>query len=200
MAMVERIKKLKNVGEIYIIDNGSTYEPLLEWYNTHPCEVIYMANLGHTAPWINGLVTKLNTPYVVTDSDLGLENIPDDVLLVLEDKLNKYPYFKKIGIGLDWKVVPTTSPYFAHVNTYEKNRWETSDVIDGLYPNVHIDTTFALYNVNYYFIGGASLSYPYVARHYPWEFTNNDRENNAEFMYYLKTASSSCSYKSYLGV
>jgi GT2 family glycosyltransferase len=38
--MVEDIKKFDNVGDIIIFDNGSTYEPLLEWYSTKPCEII----------------------------------------------------------------------------------------------------------------------------------------------------------------
>jgi hypothetical protein len=31
-AMVDKIKTLDNVGEIFILDNASTYKPLLEWY------------------------------------------------------------------------------------------------------------------------------------------------------------------------
>ena len=43
--MVEDCKNFDNVGEIIIVDNQSTYEPLLEWYKTNPCEIIYSENL-----------------------------------------------------------------------------------------------------------------------------------------------------------
>ena len=33
-AMVERISRYEGVGDIIIVDNGSTYEPLLDWYAT----------------------------------------------------------------------------------------------------------------------------------------------------------------------
>ena len=38
-AMVERIKEYDGVGEIIIVDNDSTYPPLLEWYATNPCRI-----------------------------------------------------------------------------------------------------------------------------------------------------------------
>ena len=68
-AMVRDLSKWEGIGDIYIVDNGSTYEPLLEWYATKPCEVISLGvNAGHQAPWLCGLVQKLGEPYyAVTD-------------------------------------------------------------------------------------------------------------------------------------
>ena len=37
-AMVRDLSKWEGIGDIYIVDNGSTYEPLLEWYATNPCK------------------------------------------------------------------------------------------------------------------------------------------------------------------
>lgn len=196
-AMVSRIKKYDNVGEIVILDNGSTYEPLLEWYETRPCTIFKAPNLGHAAPWNVGLVGFIenNKKYVVTDSDLGLESTPDNTLTFLEKELDKRPDFKKIGLGLDWKIVPKESPYYQHVQSYEKNRWNSSIVLDGvIHPGIPIDTTFALYNVDHYFIGGASLGTPFLARHYPWELIKP--EEDAEFKYYYDHANLSSSYKS----
>jgi len=195
-AMVERIKEYDGVGEIIIVDNDSTYPPLLEWYATNPCRIERLNdNLGMGAPWVSEVVKKLNgAPYVLTDPDMGLEDTPDDTLLYLFDKLNSLQ-LDKVGLGLDWQIVEKKSPYYERLNLYEKSRWSNSPVIDGVYTEVQIDTTFALYNVDHYFIGGGSTTFPYVARHYPWEFSIEEARNSEEFMYYMDNATSASSYK-----
>jgi len=195
-AMVERIKEYDSVGEIIIVDNDSTYPPLLEWYATNPCRIERLdTNVGMGAPWVSGVVKELNgAPYVLTDPDLGLEETPDDTLLYLLDKLNALQ-LDKVGLGLDWQIVEKKSPYYERLNLYEKSRWNKSPVKDGVYTEVQIDTTFALYNVDHYFIGGGSTTFPYVARHYPWEFSIEEARNSEEFMYYMDNATSASSYK-----
>lgn len=195
-AMVERIKEYDGVGEIIIVDNDSTYPPLLEWYATNPCRIERLdTNVGMGAPWVSGVVKELNgAPYVLTDPDLGLEETPDDTLLYLLDKLNTLQ-LGKVGLGLDWQIVEKKSPYYERLNLYEKSRWNKSPVKDGVYTEVQIDTTFALYNVDHYFIGGGSTTFPYVARHYPWEFSIEEARNSEEFMYYMDNATSASSYK-----
>ena len=87
-------------------------------------------------------------------------------------------------LKLDWESITDRSPYYNHLQSYDKSRWETSNIENGIYTDVHIDTTFALYNVKHYFVGGGSLTAPYIAKHYPWELTEEDRNNNDEFSYY----------------
>lgn len=192
--MVEKIKTYDNVGDIIVLDNGSTYEPLLEWYNTKPCEIIYGENRGHTAPWLSGLVEKLNTKYyVVSDPDLGI----NDTLTYLVEKMetNSLP---KLGLGLNYDLCPSESPYYQHLMNYEKPRYINSRLVDNVYLDVETDTTFALYKNQHYFIGGGIIGNEYIAKHFPWYLTDEDRKNNEEFMYYLKNASTSSSYKTYL--
>lgn len=195
-AMVERIKEYDSVGEIIIVDNDSTYPPLLEWYATNPCRIERLdTNVGMGAPWVSGVVKELNgAPYVLTDPDLGLEETPNDTLLYLLDKLNTLQ-LDKVGLGLDWQIVEKKSPYYERLNLYEKSRWNKSPMKDGVYTEVQIDTTFALYNVDHYFIGGGSTTFPYVARHYPWEFSIEEARNSEEFMHYMNNATSASSYK-----
>jgi len=203
-AMVEKIKTYDNVGDIIILDNDSTYEPLLEWYKTNPCSIIPLHhNGGHTAPWDCGLVEQLNSAYyVTTDPDLGLEDTPSDTLTYLYNKfisLGQY-HIDKIGLGLDWQRITKESPYYNHMQGYERNRWLNSNVAQGIYLGVPIDTTFAMYHNRSYFIGGASTTFPYVARHYPWELSKEDYNNNEEFKYYIEHTSNSSSFKSFLGL
>jgi len=195
-AMVERIKEYDGVGEIIIVDNDSTYPPLLEWYATNPCRIERLdTNVGMCAPWVSEVVKQLNgAPYILTDPDMGLEDTPNDTLLYLLDKLNTLQ-IGKVGLGLDWQIVEKKSPYYERLNLYEKSRWDNSSVQDGVSMEVQIDTTFALYNVDYYFIGGGSTTFPYVANHYPWELSIEEAKNNEEFMYYMNNATTTSSYK-----
>jgi hypothetical protein len=196
--MVNKIKTYEGVGEIIIIDNGSDYPPLLEWYQTNPCTIYRTDNIGHTAPWqiLGDVIT--NSDYVITDADMGLLDTPSDTLLYLKDNMDSLG-LDKIGLGLDWGIVKEDSLYYNHLQSYEKNRWNSAHT-NNIY-DIAIDTTFALYKKGTpYFVGGASSTYPYIARHYPWEFNQETYENNEEFKYYIKNASTSSSYKTYLNL
>jgi hypothetical protein len=197
--IVNKIKTYEGVGEIIIIDNGSDYPPLLEWYDTNPCTIYRAENIGHTAPWqiLGDVIT--NNDYVITDADMGLLDTPSDTLLYLKDNLDSLG-LDKIGLGLNWGIVKEDSLYYNHIQSYEKNRWDSAHT-NNIYTDIAIDTTFALYKKGTpYFVGGASTTYPYVARHYPWEFNQETYENNEEFKYYIKNANTSSSYKTYLNL
>lgn len=199
-AMLKKIKQYEGVGEIVIVDNESTYPPLLDWYDTNPCKIHRTTNLGHGGPWVSGIVESLKSEYyIVTDSDLGLDDTPNDTILYLLDKLH-YLDIDKIGLGLDWQRVTQGSRYYNHMQGYERNRWQSSRIEQNVALDVPVDTTFALYKLNHYHIGGASTTHPYIARHYPWEYTPEEYNRNEEFKYYIEHASHSCSYKSFLGL
>ena len=61
---------------IYILDNASTYPPLLEYYKTCPFTVFHLnQNLGFKALWESPLKKRFcNDYYIYTDSDV----IPSD--------------------------------------------------------------------------------------------------------------------------
>ena len=146
------------------------------------------------------MVDRINSKYyVVSDPDLGMDDTPKDTLTYLMEKMNRSK-LEKIGLGLDWKLTSENSPFYDHILKYEGTRWTNSRIQDDVYLDVPVDTTFALYRVKRRFIGGASTGYPYIAKHYPWYFTNKERENNAEYMYYLNNASSSSSTRKFLKI
>ena len=202
--MVEDLQTFENIGEIIILDNGSTYEPLLEWYKTNPCTIIYSENLGQGAPWILNLPNKLGFDYyVVTDSDLDLSNTPKNSLQYLKEKLDSHPEYSKIGLSLyNWNV-PEESPYHHFLKTWGLNNWGEDTIIDGLLTKQLVDTTFALYHIDRHHHGNSCASNsPYSVRHIPWEITNDviqDMPNkNFEFYNYLLNATSASSYKQFI--
>jgi hypothetical protein len=201
-AMVEQIRRYRSVGEIIIIDNGSTYPALLEWYDTNPCTVIRTANVGHKAPWITGVVKELAKDhewYVVTDPDLDLTGTPDDTLEYLQEKIVE-SQLQKLGLLLDLEAVKPGMIYHRYLQWFERGRRFSSPIINDIMTRVTVDTTFAIYPTacKNYFIGGGSTMSPYQARHMPWLYTKETMAADAEFSYYLEHASTSASIKTFL--
>ena len=95
--------------------------------------------------------------------------------------------------------IPESSPYYNHIQDWEIQRQLNSNILDNHFVNVSADTTFAVYNIKNYFIGGVSLT-DHKAKHIPWYFTIDERQNDDEFMYYINNANSSSSYKTFLNL
>lgn len=178
---------------IYILDNDSTYAPLLDYYKHVPAKVIYLGkNVGYKALWECELFEKLkNGYYVYSDSDLlPVTECPPDLIYRLYLVLNKYP-IEKCGPALKIDDLPDHYGNKAAVLAMEKNYW-----IKAVEPNVFdapVDTTFALYKplargnaeeCNAYRVGG-DLTF----RHLPWY--ENSSNLGPEATYYKESVSSS---------
>lgn len=178
----ELIKSLEGRGykNIHILDNNSTYPPLLEFYKTSSVNVIFLnKNYGFKAIWESGVVKRFwHSHYVYTDADLRIDDMcPNDFMehfLCLLDK-NKKCY--KVGFGLRIDDLPDHYKNKEEVIQHESKFWIKSiekDVYDA-----PIDTTFALYHpytgtaCNLYMqnlrTGGA-----YVMQHLPWYVDSNN--------------------------
>lgn len=171
-------------GEPMIVDNASTYPPLLEWYESRPCEIVRLnTNEGPRAPW----QVPIDSPqYVVTDSDLDLSGVPSDVLVVLADGLNRYPWAVKAGLSLEIDDLPDGYKFKTMVLDRERPAW--SDPVDARFYRANIDTTFAMYRVDPPWNGdyGPAIrsARPYTARHVPWYSRTDERDE--EELYYLR--------------
>lgn len=164
--------------DVHIIDNNSTYEPTLKWYNSGQFTVYYLKeNLGSTAPW---QCEWLDTSdyYVVTDPDLGIENIPSNWPDILIEGIEKHNVIK-CGFSLDETFTPSENPAYTLDKFYRYPNgnpavWDKSLKLDKNYYNCHIDTTFAVYvpGVKKHIIGGIRSERPYTARHLPWHIVN----------------------------
>jgi len=183
---------------IYILDNASTYEPLLVYYdmlgkNNSGVQVLMLGNnMGYKALWESGVLEKLNieTPYVYTDSDVvPSEQCPKDVLLHLLNILQKYPFLKKAGLGLI-----TEDITFFDSNKIKENekRFYMHEMEENVYFGA-VDTTFALYrNYRHYNLYvSARTTGKYMAHHLPWYY---DYQNLPEDeIYYAEHADASAS-------
>ncbi len=197
--LCEQIAKLDG-AEVVIIDNDSTWEPLLEWYEDCPFEVVRLReNLGHHAPWNCGAVNQDPAPfYCVTDCDLDIAGVPADALEVLQRPFSM-PGMDVVKCGLSLRIDDLPA-WQQSVKTWEQ-RWWRRPVAGGAYYAAAVDTTFAMYqrgtdqDIATSVAGVTALraAMPYTARHVPWYL---DGENlDAENANYFATANASNSWK-----
>ena len=179
---------------IYILDNASTYPPLLDYYASiaeHPnIHVIYLPNLGHTAIWLSGILDKLQikTVYAYTDSDvLPVDDCPEDVLLRLFRLLQRYPMIEKAGLGIEYSDITFWDK--ENVKAEHQNFYKVPLEKDVYFAPV--DTTFALYRpIRHYSLFYAVRTTGRLwLRHMPWYL---DRDNlPEEERYYMEHANKS---------
>lgn len=180
---------------IYILDNQSTYPPLLEYYKTCPFNVIRLdKNLGYKALWISDVFKRFkNSYYVYTDADMEIsEECPDDFMQHFLNILHQYPLSQKVGFGLRIDDLPDWFENKQKVIAHEKRFWKYP-VANQLY-KAEIDTTFALYRP---YCKGVANRYsevyrtgaPYLIRHLPW-YVNSEKMSEEE-QYYVNTITQS---------
>src|SRR5690554_3288482 len=105
-ALAKVVAWLEQAGytQIHIIDNASTYPPLLAYLDASPNHVHRLdKNYGHLVLWESGKFDSLiNTrPFILSDCDiLPDETCPTDVAAHLANTLARYPNFTKVGLSL----------------------------------------------------------------------------------------------------
>ena len=172
---------------IYIIDNKSTYPPLLEYYKKTPYTVFQLdKNVGYQALWKTNIFKKFkNSFYVYTDSDLELDTLcPDDFLDYFYYLLKKYPFAQKVGFGIRIDDLPDCYEHKQDVIKWEKKFWALEKE-PGVY-RAEIDTTFALYRPFCHGIASARketyrLGFPYVVKHLPWYVDSKNMSDEDKF-------------------
>ena len=174
---------------IYILDNASTYPPLLEYYKTCPFTVFHLnQNLGFKALWKSPLKKRFcNDYYIYTDSDvIPSDYCPKDFIDYFFKELKKHPFARKIGFSLRIDNIPDSYIHKEEVINLEK-QYYLKPAEGGLY-RAPIDTTFALYRPRVGLSRSRSVeayrtAYPYQAEHLPWY---NDSSNlSEEEQYYI---------------
>ncbi len=188
----ELIESLVSRGydNIIILDNQSTYPPLLEWYETCPYHIIKLdRNYGFKAIWDSGVYDRFKRSYYVyTDSDVVIDkHCPDDFMERFLQILDQYPRCLKVGFGIRIDDIPDTFKMKDYVLEHENKFWE-KPLQEGIYL-AQVDTTFALYRPFCY--GAANdhhmmirTGFPYVIRHNPWYVDSSSLTN--EERYYVE--------------
>ena len=203
--MKQQIDWLLDAGytNIIILDNNSTYPPLLDYYrslngNERIKTVGMNQNLGFKAIWKSGILELLDirTPYVYTDPDLvPIDSCPKNVVQRLLKILKKNPLVKKVGLGMVYDDITFYDK--EHWQNIEQHYYDFTDVAKDLY-YIQVDTTFALYvNCRHYNLRFSMRTLgDLMARHLPWYFDYNNLPEDEQ--YYLDHADKSSSIGSKL--
>ena len=142
--MVEKLLSLNPDEQIVILDNESTYPPLLSWYDSiqGSVEVRRLKNEGHLAFWGIGMDKEVGEFLVYTDSDLQLdENFPKDWKEQMLYLIRKYE-INKVALAIRIDDLPDHYRYRNQVKRNE-GRWWLQEVEQGVF-KADTDTTFAL--------------------------------------------------------
>jgi hypothetical protein len=177
--------------DITILDNGSDYPPLIEWYlEDCPYTVIHMnQNVGPRALWIYpGLKKLMKGFYIYTDADV----VPDPYCKKehVKDMINQLslnPSLEKIGFALNIDTIPDHFKLKDEVIKWESQFWQKKNG-QGYYV-APVDTTFAVY-APYARGGGECKAWrtdrPVIAHHKPWY--ENSANPGEESEYYTEHA------------
>lgn len=180
------VEWFESVGceDITLLDNASTYPPLVEYLESCPHHVVFLGdNLGSRALWLADLVPDVS--YIYSDPDvLPVEECPPDVFEHLAAAMKQHGYAKG-GLGIKIDDVPELDPMSRRA---EGEWWAPWRLLHGNVYRSLVDTTMALYQ------GGSPFTYeairtgaPYVLRHLPWYRSMDDLDE--EHRYYLEHAS-----------
>lgn len=201
----KQIDFLKNSGfkNIIIIDNASTYKPLLDYFKEIKKDVTIFRlkkNYGHKVFWVKKefLLLYGQTYYVVTDPDIVPDrNCPEDFMEYFKNLLQKNPNITKVGFSLKIDDIPCSNPHRNKILNWEKKFWENTDEVGNYWAD--IDTTFALYRPTSFlldrktFFKAIRSKPPYLAMHGGWymdiEALTEEQKN------YMETANQSSSWR-----
>lgn len=179
----------ENLHNIILIDNNSSYKPLLDYYEKTPHKVYRLRdNMGQRAPWDSGLVSLLanNIAYIVTDPDIIPLRKSHGAVRKLISVMNSYPKFNKVGLALKIDNIPAHYALKQKVIKWESAFWDKEVEKDVFIADV--DTTFAVYRPNtpYLIRPALRIGGKYTAIHEPWYQKSNNPTK--DYAYYLKHA------------
>lgn len=195
--LIESLER-RGCERIYVIDNASTYPPLLEYYRTLSHKLCALdQNVGYLALWETELYREFGgAHFIYTDSDVVPdESCPDDFVERFFECLDRFPDAEKVGFGLRIDDIPDTNPAKPEILARETIFWDRP-VAPNLY-EADIDTTFALYRPfarGGYWAKAYRTGEPYLARHLPWYI---DATNLSEEEAYYRAHSSKDSFWSH---
>ena len=159
----------EGMTNIHLIDNDSTYPPLLHFLATTPHTVHRLGrNVGHTSPWLPELDRLRQGPFIVSDCDVIPDAGSHGAVEHFVELLNRYRSILKVGFGLHIDDLPDSFDRRAEVVAWESPFWQRP-LVDHVYMAT-LDTTFALHRPKTLYTLGPALRTGgrFMARHEPW--------------------------------
>ncbi|MBX7050496.1 MAG: hypothetical protein K1X54_00530 [Flavobacteriales bacterium] len=195
MMLIDWLEKA-GMKNIIIIDNASTYPPLLDYYQKSTHRVIRLSeNIGPLAIWWCDELRDLTSHYYIyTDPDVLPDHSPGtQAFELMLAGLKKNLTLDKIGYALRIDDLPDFFALKADVIVWEEQFWKNK--VDEHFFAAPVDTTFAMY-APFARGGGECKAYrtnfPFVAKHLPWY--ENSSDPGEENLYYRTHAAAQNSH------
>lgn len=184
--------KFLKFEDIIILDQGSDYPPLLDYYkelSSLGCEVRYFEKINHASE-LNKLGHYIEIEnkkrhanyYIVTDPDVEFLNTDSDILNIYVSLLNKLEV-AVVGPMLTIHDIPEQYAlreyaWLRHVEQFWRKNPKSISIFDKqvFYQYAKIDTTFGIYNVSTSWergLSGIRVYNPYEARHLDWYYDSD---------------------------
>lgn len=184
--MVEQVHELRD-GLPIVIDCASTNPKCIEWMNSLSSPVYHTQNYGVHAPWDGGFILDKfhhakrfgSSYYVVTDGDLDLSGVPNDVLTRMRGILNERGDVHKVGLSIEIRDIPD-GPDKESILGFENKYWINRDDAGW---KADCDSAFCMYRAGDSWRGYECirLDRPYTARHVPWYWNIDNLPDDAKW-------------------
>ena len=174
MQMVDWLQNLEDAVSIIIIDNASTYPPLLQYYDSLDFSNVQVMRFekNHRLKKMIAISQTMQQfdYYVITDSDLiPYHDTKGDILSRMKTMLAKYKDINHVGASLAIHDLPEHYPLKEAVESWESQFWDKpreKDVYDAC-----VDTTFGMYRGDSYAMElypALRLGKNYSLKHVDW--------------------------------
>jgi hypothetical protein len=194
----QQVDYFRSIGfsRIVILDNASTYEPLLVWLDQIETQNVVVErlkeNLGPYALYSDPALFSRYAQdyYFMSDCDIIPDaQCPADFPEYFYETLRSNADINKVGFSLKLDDLPDHYALKSKVLKWERKFWDESNR-QGAFFRSAIDTTFALYRPNIWqsekrWWVSLRADKPYQALHLPWY--HNTKELDAETLHYQLT-------------
>jgi hypothetical protein len=184
--MVEDLFRLNGNSNITIIDNASTYPPLLDWYDEFKKDISIIRNPTNLGPWTFFYGGNYNDVkeeyYIYSDADLELNpKMPYNWQEIMIEHINKYD--KKASLALRLDDIPDSYEFKNNIIDHQSVCWYDTGIPD-LYGAI-TDMTFSMDRKSKgHRYDSMRLAGNFSCRHIPWYIDFNNISD--EEMYYLQ--------------
>lgn len=189
--LLQRLEQDNLMGQVVVLDTGSTYPPMVDYLKQLSCKVVHFApvgdpsravwELGNTAHW-QECCGRAENWFVYTDCDV-VPDCPTGWLEPFFEALKCHTAYQKLGFGLRIDDLPDHYAAKAEVIRWESQFWTKQ--LNSAWYIAPIDTTLALYRAGSPCLCTALRSAPpYLARHLPWYY--DSAHPTEEYLYYLQ--------------
>ncbi len=165
VALLKDIARFPEVGRVRVVDNLSTYPPLLDWYSTDcPVEIVQLGrNAGVRGVW--SALDHTEKYWIAADPDIDLSLCPDDLIARMASALDKYSDIRKIMPSIKLDDVPREFPWYDQLISTEAQYRQKKR--DNFWWEADVDTIFAMFRSGEPFAYRPALRTPapYELRH-----------------------------------